>query len=98
MKCYHCNTEMTEQERDKYYEEAKYCCNGYMCGCMGAPVDPPYCDSCIETGELATVGMALKLAFERLPYLGLVFGSQNEEGDSFTSIKELMDWFIKQKK
>lgn len=23
--------------------EVNICCNGYMCGCMGQPVDPPVC-------------------------------------------------------
>ena len=79
MKCFHCNIVMSEQEESNYYKDAKYCCNGRDCGCMGQPIDPPYCDSCIETGRLATIGMALELAFKRLPYLGLVYGDVNKE-------------------
>ncbi len=24
-------------------EEPKMCCSGFECGCMGQPIDPPYC-------------------------------------------------------
>lgn len=26
----------------------EYCCNGYLCGCEGYPIDPPFCDDCFE--------------------------------------------------
>lgn len=29
---------------DDYEEE--YCCSGYMCGCMGLPIDPILCEEC----------------------------------------------------
>lgn len=25
--------------------EPKYCCNMFDCGCMGMPIDPPFCSS-----------------------------------------------------
>lgn len=25
--------------------EIQMCCDGYMCGCMGMPIEPPLCDS-----------------------------------------------------
>lgn len=28
--------------------EPEYCCSGYMCGCMGMPIDPPLCVRCFE--------------------------------------------------
>ncbi len=24
------------------------CCNSYDCGCMGLPIDPPFCEKCIN--------------------------------------------------
>ena len=24
----------------------EYCCNGVDCGCMGLPINPPWCDKC----------------------------------------------------
>ena len=24
------------------------CCSGRDCGCMGMPIDPPYCDECFD--------------------------------------------------
>lgn len=38
MKCARCN------EVD--IPEPEFCCNGRECGCMGLPIDPPYCDKC----------------------------------------------------
>jgi hypothetical protein len=29
------------------YEE-EYCCDGYMCGCYGLPINPALCDECEE--------------------------------------------------
>ena len=29
---------------DDYHLE--YCCSGHMCGCMGYPINPVYCDAC----------------------------------------------------
>ena len=26
--------------------EPEYCCNGYMCGCYGDPINPIFCDDC----------------------------------------------------
>jgi hypothetical protein len=48
-KCLECNT--------NDIPDPEYCCNGYMCGCMGLPIDPPYCDECwtnknITKGEM----------------------------------------------
>ena len=36
--------------------EPRMCCSGYDCGCMGMPIDPPYCsnecyDSRFDKGE-----------------------------------------------
>lgn len=34
--------------------EPEYCCGGsvaavdHFCGCMGLPIDPPYCYDCLE--------------------------------------------------
>lgn len=25
--------------------EVNYCCNGFMCGCMGKPTEPPVCSN-----------------------------------------------------
>lgn len=34
---------------DKYFgQEPEYCCNGRDCGCLGMPIEPDYCDSCLE--------------------------------------------------
>jgi len=40
--CYGCQIEI--QVDDDY--EPKYCCSGYMCGCMGSPINPVFCDEC----------------------------------------------------
>ncbi|MNC30388.1 hypothetical protein D3C81_793560 [compost metagenome] len=39
-KCWECNEEEIL--------EPQYCCNGVECGCYGFPIDPPYCDECLE--------------------------------------------------
>ncbi len=31
--------------------EPKFCCSGSDCGCMGLPIDPPYCDECLKGFE-----------------------------------------------
>lgn len=30
--------------------EPEYCCSGLpnQCGCMGLPIDPPYCEECYK--------------------------------------------------
>lgn len=40
MKCLECN--------EAEIPEPELCCSGHMCGCMGLPIDPPYCDECRE--------------------------------------------------
>ena len=44
-------------EKEKYYcfecgeneiPEPVGCCSGRDCGCMGQPIDPPYCDACYD--------------------------------------------------
>ena len=30
--------------KDIMIPEPKMCCSGYMCGCMGMPIDPIVCD------------------------------------------------------
>ena len=42
MKCWNekCNNDIPEP---------RFCCNGDFCGCMGLPVDPPFCsEECQE--------------------------------------------------
>ncbi len=34
---------------EKYFGvEPEYCCSGRDCGCMGRPIEPDYCDKCLE--------------------------------------------------
>lgn len=49
--------EETDMEKAKHFcweckvneiPEPEYCCGGFECGCYGQPIDPPYCDDCIE--------------------------------------------------
>lgn len=54
--CYHCDKVLSDKEYSNYVDNAKTCCSGHECTCMGMPVDPPYCDQCEETGVLATIG------------------------------------------
>ncbi|GKU79316.1 hypothetical protein L3i20_v237130 [Paenibacillus sp. L3-i20] len=28
--------------------EPQFCCIGIMCGCMGLPIEPPFCKGCWE--------------------------------------------------
>lgn len=28
------------------YYEPKYCCDGFQCGCLGLPIEPPLCEKC----------------------------------------------------
>ncbi|MBP2653329.1 MAG: hypothetical protein H6Q73_898 [Firmicutes bacterium] len=42
--CAGCDEEM-ETEWDY---EPKYCCNGYMCACQAKPINPIFCDKCVE--------------------------------------------------
>ena len=44
MKYWNCKEVELGYEED----ELQYCCNGYMCGCYGKPIDPPFCDKCME--------------------------------------------------
>ena len=46
--CYHCDADLTQEEIEFYNENATMCCDGYMCGCMGLPTEPPYCFKCME--------------------------------------------------
>jgi hypothetical protein len=66
--CYHCGTLLTEREASKYYETTEYCCDGYMCGCMGMPIEPPFCDRCEETARLAQIGEAIEWALKEKKY------------------------------
>lgn len=45
-KCCECGTTLTEEEIDNFWKGNR-CCEGYQCGCMGLPIDPPYCFKCI---------------------------------------------------
>jgi hypothetical protein len=36
-------SEMIEVPNDY---KPEYCCDGYMCGCMGYPINPIFCDEC----------------------------------------------------
>ena len=40
--CQGCGTPIREE----------YCCNGYLCGCMGLPIEPPLCRKCMEKERL----------------------------------------------
>lgn len=40
MKCQNCG--------EVEIPEPEYCCSGYMCGCMGLPIDPPLCEKCFD--------------------------------------------------
>lgn len=51
LRCCQCEEELTLEESEDWYENTPRCCNGYMCGCMGMPIDPPYCNKCIEEGQ-----------------------------------------------
>ncbi|UVI31195.1 hypothetical protein [Paenibacillus spongiae] len=44
MKCIECNAEIEDYEPE-------YCCSGWMCGCMGLPIDPPLCEECEKRPE-----------------------------------------------
>lgn len=45
--CYFCSKEVSVG--DVYKEE--YCCDGRMCGCYGAPLNPVICNDCSKTGK-----------------------------------------------
>ena len=49
--CYGCNTKLTNDEYNFYIKNTDTCCDGYMCGCYGMPVHPPYCDKCMESKQ-----------------------------------------------
>jgi len=46
--CHHCDTTLTQEEKDWYFENVPTCCSGVGCGCMGAPLEPPYCFKCMN--------------------------------------------------
>lgn len=48
--CCECGAILTQEEIDEFWN-GKRCCDGYMCGCMGLPIDPPYCFKCMDEGE-----------------------------------------------
>lgn len=50
-KCYYCGAEMTGEEVSRWIKETPVCCNGFECGCMGLPTEPPICDKCIREFE-----------------------------------------------
>ena len=50
MKCFDCGEELEEIAENYNYKHAEYCCSGHNCGCMGLPIDPPYCIECIIEG------------------------------------------------
>ena len=35
--------------------EPVYCCDGYMCGCQGQPIDPPMHDDCVTIDLLKKI-------------------------------------------
>lgn len=45
-KCVICGSEVIDYEPE-------YCCSGYMCGCMGKPIDPPICEACVIKESLS---------------------------------------------
>ena len=44
--CCECGRKLTEEEIKTFWLSEK-CCDGYMCGCRGLPIDPPYCFKCL---------------------------------------------------
>lgn len=46
MKCISCGKKLNRLEYE-IYSNGETCCSGYMCGCMGMPIDPPYCKECL---------------------------------------------------
>jgi len=38
-KCINCGAIVTDYK-------PKFCCDGFMCGCRGLPIEPPLCESC----------------------------------------------------
>lgn len=50
-KCYECEKQLTGQEKKHYHDNAETCCSGHECGCMGLPVEPPYCFECMIKGQ-----------------------------------------------
>lgn len=42
--CDNPNCKETVEVPDDY--EYEFCCNGYMCGCYGYPMNPVFCDPC----------------------------------------------------
>lgn len=49
--CFECREPMTVEEISNWEKNTPRCCDGHMCGCMGMPIDPPYCDKCVEEGR-----------------------------------------------
>jgi hypothetical protein len=46
--CAECMEVLTLEEVKWWEENTPRCCDGYLCGCRGLPVDPPYCEKCLE--------------------------------------------------
>lgn len=46
--CCECGAILMQEEIDEFWKGNR-CCEGYMCGCMGLPIDPPYCFKCLES-------------------------------------------------
>lgn len=46
MICYICRENKEADEFTNYIPES--CCDGYQCGCMGLPINPPICDTCCD--------------------------------------------------
>lgn len=44
--CYECGKKLTNKELKWNHEHEQRCCDGSMCGCLGLPLDPPYCFKC----------------------------------------------------
>lgn len=44
--CCKCGAILTKEEIKEFWYGPS-CCSGYMCGCKGLPIDPPYCFKCL---------------------------------------------------
>jgi hypothetical protein len=49
--CAECMEVLTSEEVKWWYDNTPRCCSGYLCGCRGLPVDPPYCEKCMEGAD-----------------------------------------------
>jgi hypothetical protein len=45
--CAECMEVLTTEEVKWWEDNTPRCCDGYLCGCRGLPVDPPYCNKCM---------------------------------------------------